>query len=391
MPLFSFFSFMNVREYYQKALDEKGFQADAAQQAAVDRLQTLYNDWQSYQKIRARPLRNFFRRPEPPRGVYFWGGVGRGKSFLMDAFYLTVPITRKVRLHFHEFMREVHQQMRSLKGEQDPLDEVARRLARRYQLICFDEFHVSDVADAMILHKLLFKLFEHGTSFVMTSNYAPDALYPDGLHRDRLLPAIALIKDKLDIMAVDSGIDYRRRSLEQLPLYLQPLSAETEGQLKTIFERMAEALPVPESEISFQNHVADRNTYQLKPVIQIQNRELPAVAIHRGVGWFSFAELCGQPRSQNDYLELADQFSGVIVAGIPKMSAEQASEARRFTWLIDVLYDHRVKVAFSAAVDAEVLYTAGLMANEFHRTVSRIHEMLTRDYLESEHRAALVL
>lgn len=363
---------MNVREYYQQALSERGFSADQAQEAAIDRLQQFYDDWVIYKQARSSPLRKLLRRPDIPRGVYMWGGVGRGKSFLMDAFYATVPLKRKGRLHFHEFMRGVHRQLDEVKGQQDPLDEVARRISKRYRLICFDEFHVSDVADAMILYRLLLKLFENGTSFVMTSNYEPSTLYPDGLHRDRILPAIKLIQERLDVVNVDTGIDYRRRALEQVKMYLTPLNAKTREALQEAFNRLAETAPQ-------------------KPVLTVEHRELKAVALAGSVVWFDFATMCGGPRSQNDYLELASRFQTVILSDVPRMGARQASEARRFTWLIDVFYDHKVKLLISAECEPEALYTEGPMANEFHRTVSRLLEMQSREYLDSERRAAVTL
>lgn len=363
---------MNVREYYAQALAERGFQPDAAQKAAVDRLQRYYDEWINFKKARSSRLKKLFKRPAVPRGVYLWGGVGRGKSFIMDAFYLTVPVKRKTRLHFHEFMRGVHAELKQVRGQQDPLDEVASRIAKRYRLICFDEFHVSDVADAMILHKLLEGLFERGTSFIMTSNYEPDALYPDGLHRDRILPAIALIKARMDILNVDTGVDYRRRALEQVRAYLTPLSEETTAELRADFK-----------------HLAD--TAEMEPVLEIENRQLKAVALAGNVVWFTFATLCGTARSQNDYLELANRFQTVILSDVPRMTQRQASEARRFTWLIDVFYDHKVKLIISAECPPEELYTQGPMSNEFHRTVSRIVEMQSREYLESERRMAVTL
>ncbi len=363
---------MNVREYYHQALQERGYHPDAAQEAAIQRLQVFYDEWVSYKAARSAPLRRIFKRPAVPKGVYMWGGVGRGKSFLMDAFYLTVPVKRKARLHFHEFMRGVHRELQEVKGLSDPLDEVARRVAKRYRLICFDEFHVSDVADAMILYRLLLKLFEHGTSFVMTSNYEPSTLYPDGLHRDRILPAIKLIQERMDVLNVDTGTDYRRRTLEQVRLYLTPLTDDTDAELRTIFDRLSD-------------------TAAMKPVLTVENRTLQAIALSGSVVWFDFATLCGGPRSQNDYLELASRFQSVIVSNVPCMSARQASEARRFTWLVDVFYDHRVKLVLSAECEAEQLYTEGPMANEFHRTVSRLLEMQSREYLESERRVAATL
>ncbi|QIE24188.1 Cell division protein ZapE [Caballeronia sp. SBC1] len=358
---------MNVNEYYENELQTRGYQSDAAQLAAVERLQRCYDEWVAYKARRSNAFKKLIVHPELPRGVYMWGGVGRGKSFLMDSFFAVVPVQRKTRLHFHEFMREVHRELEELKGMADPLDELARRVAKRYRLICFDEFHISDIADAMILYRLLDRLFGAGVQFVMTSNYDPDLLYPDGLHRDRLLPAIELIKSKLDVINVDAGTDYRKRTLSQVTAYHTPLGAAADKALRADFAKLA---AVPDE----------------SPILRIEKRELKALRKADGVVWFDFATLCGGPRSQNDYLELASRFHAVILSEVPKMSPRNASEARRFTWLIDVFYDHKVKLLMSAEVPAEELYVEGPMANEFARTVSRITEMQSKEYLESERR-----
>ncbi len=363
---------MNVLDYYHQALSERGYAPDTAQQTAIERLQRFFDDWVEFKKQRASTLKRLFKRPEVPRGVYMWGGVGRGKSFLMDSFYLTVPVQRKARLHFHEFMRGVHRELDEVKGMSDPLDEVASRIAKRYRLICFDEFHVSDVADAMILHRLLLKLFDNGVSFVMTSNYEPSTLYPEGLHRDRILPAIKLIQERMDVLNVDAGVDYRRRSLEQVQSFHHPLDEAAQQALSDAFDRLADTAPQ-------------------EPVLRIEHREIRARKLAGSVVWFDFATLCGGPRSQNDYLELASRFHAVILSDVPRMAPRQASEARRFTWLIDVFYDHKVKLIMSAECPPEEIYTEGTLANEFHRTVSRILEMQSREYIESERRAAAVL
>ncbi|MES2299798.1 MAG: cell division protein ZapE [Pseudomonadota bacterium] len=360
---------MNVQEFYQHTLSQRGFKSDAAQQRAVDRLQHAYEQWVYFKSRRSSSLKRLINRPDVPRGVYLWGGVGRGKSFLMDSFYSVVPVVRKTRLHFHEFMRAVHRQLDELKGVADPLDEVARRIARKYRLICFDEFHVSDIADAMILYNLLTALFENGVSFIMTSNYDPDLLYPDGLHRDRMLPTIALLKDKLDVMNVDAGIDYRKRALEQVDCYHTPLGAAADAALRAAYAGVAES--------------ADED-----PRVRIEEREIRALRRAGGIIWFDFATLCGGPRSQNDYLEIASRFHTVVLSGIPAMSAAQSSEARRFTWLIDVFYDHKVKLLMSAETAPEQLYTQGVLSNEFHRTVSRIIEMQSREYMDAQRRGA---
>lgn len=358
---------MNVEQFYQQALDKRGYAADAAQLQAIARLQRCFDEWSAYKGARSSRIKRIINRPSVPRGVYMWGGVGRGKSFLMDSFYSVVPLIRKTRIHFHEFMRDVHRQLDEMKDIADPLDEVAKRVAKKYRLICFDEFHVSDIADAMILYNLLKPLFDHGVSFIMTSNYAPDTLYPDGLHRDRMLRTIELIKERMDVINVDAGYDYRQRALEQVQSYLCPLSADTDSALREAFVKVAE-------------------TEDQDARIDIEGRELRALRRAGGVVWFDFATLCGGPRSQNDFLEIASRFHTVILSGIPQMSAAMSSEARRFTWLIDVFYDQRVKLLMSAAVEPEQLYTAGSLSNEFHRTVSRIVEMQSREYMESGRR-----
>jgi cell division protein ZapE len=358
---------MNVTEFYQEAISQRGFQVDAAQMRAVERLQLSYDDWVAYKTKRANKLVRLITRPEVPRGVYMWGGVGRGKSFLMDSFYSVVPIVRKTRLHFHEFMRAVHRELDELRDVADPLNEVAARIAKKYRLICFDEFHVSDVADAMLLYNLMKALFDNGVSFVMTSNYAPDTLYPDGLHRDRMLPTIALLKDRLDILNVDSGNDYRKRALEQVEAYLTPLNSTTDQRLREAFMRIAE--------------MQDEDAH-----LNIEGRQIKSLRRAGSIIWFDFSTLCGGPRSQNDYLEIASRFHTVILSSIPQMSAGMSSEARRFTWLIDVFYDNKVKLIMSAEVAPEFLYMQGTLSNEFHRTVSRIIEMQSQEYMNTNQR-----
>jgi len=360
---------MDVREYYEHTLSVRGFVADDAQRVAVERLQLAYDEWVAYKAKRSSTIRRLVSHPDIPRGIYMWGGVGRGKSFLMDSFYSVVPLSRKTRVHFHEFMRDVHRQLDGLTGIADPLDEVARRIAKKYRLICFDEFHVSDIADAMILYNLLSALFNNGVSFVMTSNYAPDKLYPDGLHRDRMLQTIALLNEKLDVLNVDAGVDYRRRALEQVDAYHVPLGAASDRALRDAFVRIAET--------------ADQETR-----IHIESREIRALRRAGGIIWFDFATLCGGPRSQNDYLEIASRFHTVILSGIPQMSASMSSEARRFTWLIDVFYDHKIKLLMAAEVEPAQLYTEGMLSHEFQRTVSRIIEMQSTEYMQAERREA---
>ena len=353
---------MGVRELYAATLAERGYTADPAQLRAIDSLERCEREWADYKARRSNALTKLLSRPPIPRGVYMYGGVGRGKSFLMDCFFNAVPLQRKTRLHFHEFMREVHRELGDLQGTVNPLDELGKRMARRYRLICFDEFHVSDITDAMILHRLLESLFENRVSIVTTSNFKPDDLYPNGLHRDRILPAIALLNDKLEVINVDNGADYRSITLEQVGLYHTPLSAAADVSMTAAFERLAEA--------------RDES-----PLLRIEHRELQARRRAGGVVWFDFKQLCGGPRSQNDYLELATQFHTLLLSGVPQMSPRNASEARRFTWLVDVLYDRRVKLILSAEVEPDLLYTEGPLAHEFPRTVSRLREMQSAEFL----------
>ncbi len=353
---------MAVRELYERRLAERGYSADAAQLRAIDALERCENEWQGYLRRRGNALAKMINRPPIPRGVYMYGGVGRGKSFLMDCFYQSVPLKRKTRLHFHEFMREVHRELQDLRGTVNPLDELGRRIARRFRLICFDEFHIADVTDAMILHRLLEALFANRVSIVTTSNFRPDALYPNGLHRERILPAIELLERQLEVLDVDAGTDYRQRTMDQVEVYHTPLGAEADSLMLSVFERLAEA--------------RDED-----PLLRIEQRELRARRRAGGVIWFDFAQLCGGPRSQNDYLELASRFHTVLLSNVPAMSPRLASEARRFTWLVDVLYDRQVKLILSAAVPPEQLYTEGPLCHEFPRTVSRLTEMQTAQYL----------
>ena len=357
----------SVRAAYEAALKERGYSSDPAQLRAVDALERCANEWGAYKQRRSNSLKKLFVHPPIPRGVYMFGGVGRGKSFLMDCFFNAVPLKRKTRLHFHEFMREVHRELRELQGTVNPLDALGKKIAARYKLICFDEFHVADVTDAMVLHRLLDSLFRHGVGFVTTSNFHPDGLYPDGLHRNRILPAIELLKSHLDVLNVDNGTDYRRRTLEHVPLYHCPLSDEAEREMEVTFGQLAET--------------ADES-----PVMTIESRQIHAYRRAGGVIWFDFKTLCGGPRSQNDYLELATQFHTLMLSRVPQMPPKMASEARRFTWLVDVLYDRRVKLVMTAEVPPESLYLEGPMSHEFPRTVSRLVEMQSAEYLAEPHR-----
>lgn len=358
---------MNVKQTYEAELLGRGHVADPAQLRAIDALERCAGEWATFKLKRSNAFKKLINHPEIPRGVYMYGGVGRGKSFLLDCFYNAVPLKRKTRLHFHEFMREVHRELARLQGTVNPLDALVKHMAKRFRLICFDEFHVADITDAMILHRVLDAMFAHGVGFVTTSNFRPDDLYPGGLHRNRILPAIALLNAQLEVINVDNGTDYRRQTLDSLQVYHAPNGNNADAAMEQAFNTLAAS------------HDQD-------PLLHIEARQIRARRRAGGMVWFDFKTLCGGPRSQNDYLEIASLFHTVFLSDVPHMDVRMASEARRFTWLVDVLYDRRVKLVLSAQVAPEDLYTQGPMAHEFVRTVSRLVEMQSHEYLAQERR-----
>ena len=353
----------DVVALYEQSLAKRGFVSDPAQWRAVERLQRLYEEWSAYKAKRSNALKRLLVHPDLPKGVYLWGPVGRGKSFLMDAFYRCVPLVRKRRVHFHHFMREIHRELDELRGTEDPLAAAAERTARRYRLICFDEFHVADIADAMILGRYLEQVMDRGVEFVMTSNYHPDALYPNGLQRERFLPAIELLKKRLDIVGVDNGTDYRRLKMERMKVY----HVGTDAPLAKIFDEL-------------------RDVEEERQPLDVEGRRIAYRKRAGGLVWFDFDVLCGGPRSYADYVDLAKRFHTVMLSGVPRMSPKDSDAARRLTWLVDVFYDDRVNLISSAAAEPEDLFTAGEQAAEFQRTVSRLHEMQTFEYLLTERR-----
>nr|WP_223871564.1 cell division protein ZapE [Candidatus Dactylopiibacterium carminicum] len=358
-----------VRDAYAAALGIRGYRADAAQRQAIERLQRLYAELLEFKARRRNRLRKLLIHPDLPRSVYLWGGVGRGKSFLMDCFFDAVPYQRKRRVHFHAFMQEIHASLRVHQTQEDPLARVADDIAKATRLLCFDEFHVADIADAMILGRLLQALFERGVVFVMTSNYPPDGLYPNGLQRQNFLPTIALIKQQFDVLEVEDGTDYRLRSLVQMDIFIVPADAAADAELAAHFGRMAANAGKPGE-------------------IVVQGRQLPVRRVAPGVVWFDFATLCGGPRAQADYLEIAREYHTLILSDVPVMKREQGNEARRFTWLVDVCYKARVKLLISAQAEAADLYREGPNAQEFPRTVSRLIEMRGAAYLGLAHRVS---
>jgi len=358
---------LGVIDAYNALLAARGYKADSAQLRAVERLQELYTDLLAFKAKRRSALRKLIFNPDLPKSVYLWGGVGRGKSFIMDSFFDAVPYKRKRRVHFHAFMQSIHAQLRLAKDEEDPLAHVAESIAEKTRLLCFDEFHVSDIADAMILGRLLEALFERGVVFVMTSNYPPDGLYPNGLQRQNFIPTIKLMKERFDVIEVDHGTDYRLRSLERMNTFIVPGGAEADSKLAAHFGEIAGTVGKPGE-------------------IDLLGRKVKARRQAPGILWFDFQTLCGGMRSQNDYLEIAREHHTVLLSDVPVMTRAQGNEARRFTWLVDVLYDARVKFIVSAAAEAPELYREGPNAQEFPRTVSRLIEMRTREYLAEPHR-----
>ena len=382
-------------EWYWKFSQQSDFESDPAQLAVLQHLERLHGDLEQYRQYRQgtvnRLVTNFGGGKRPPRGLYIWGGVGRGKSLMMDAFYNVATLKRKRRVHFHEFMREIHAEMRVHSGTEDPLEPISDKIAKQLRLLCFDEFHVSDIADAMILARLLEMLISKGVVLVMTSNYQPDDLYPNGLQRARFLPAIALLNTELEVIEIGGNRDHRRRILESIPVYHSPLSQSAEQSLARAFEAMSKA------------------TYSSAGTIKVGSRDIAFLRRAKGVIWFDFNELCVKPRSQVDYLEIASHYHTVLISGVPQLHAkERADVVRRLTWLIDVLYDQRVKLIMSAEVGPELLVvdershnaSAGstraaagndatlMVSAEFARAASRLREMQSKDYFSRKHASA---
>ncbi|MDH3532104.1 MAG: cell division protein ZapE [Gammaproteobacteria bacterium] len=362
---------MNVREAYEESLQREGHERDFAQQKIVTRLGELQDQLQATQR---RGLSRFFQRFKPnrvthPRGLYIWGGVGRGKTFLMDMFFEALAIDAKKRIHFHRMMHDVHARLNKLGDAEDPLETVAADIASDTQALCFDEFFVSDIGDAMILSRLLAGLFQRGVTLVATSNSPPDDLYKNGLQRQRFLPAIELLKAHTLVVNMDGGTDYRLRLLQQAGTYLSPDDAAASKRLQHFFDESAS------SQIA-----SDR-------MLDINGRQIRARQCARGIAWFDFADICDGPRSQNDYIEIARWYPTVIVSGVPRLDATLDDQARRFIALVDEFYDRRVKLIVSAAAELGDLYAGSRLAFEFERARSRLVEMQATAYLAAPHLA----
>ena len=353
--------------WYQAASQQSAFIRDAAQARAIEHLDRLWTELMMFKRKRNRFLGRSLRSPQLPKGLYFYGGVGRGKSFLMDAFYGCLPYRRKRRVHFHAFMAEIHQRLRGLKSEANPLKAVAAEIAKETRVLCFDEFHVSDIADAMILGRLLENLFNEGVVLVATSNYAPSELYPQGQNRSSFLPTIALIEEKLTILNVDGGEDYRHRTLTAAEVFYIPANDENERKLADLFTQVMAGQAERPSEIEIHGRM-----------LRCKKRTDKAI-------WFDFRMLCFGPRSQADYLYLSEHYEMIFVSGIEKLSQAERAEARRLTWLIDVMYDYRVKFCATCDVPVGEIYVEGDFAQEFVRTASRLTEMQSQEYLNLPH------
>lgn len=379
---------LTPQQRYEEDLEQGGFVRDAAQVAAVEHLQRLYDQLVAAPKAACTPTsarglksrvigmlgrgRRSEKSPEPEMpdilGLYFWGGVGRGKTYLVDMFFESLPFSEKMRTHFHRFMQRVHSELEHYKGQRNPLQLVAERFADETRVICFDEFFVKDITDAMILANLLEALFARGVVLVATSNIEPADLYRDGLQRTRFLPAIALLEQHCEVVNVDSGVDYRLRALERAEIFHSSLDDNAEQELARSFCEIAGAKG------------------EEGAAIEVNRRVLSTRRLHDDVVWFEFDELCDGPRSQNDYIELASEFHSVLVSNVPKMNGGSDDQARRFINMVDEFYDRGVNLLISAEAPADQLYAKGRLDFEYQRTLSRLQEMQSREYLALPHK-----
>ncbi len=360
---------------YEKDLLTPEFMADEAQKMAITKLQFLYDELVASQSkapsLLARIASYWSDSAKTPvKGLYFWGGVGRGKTYLMDSFYESLPFDKKMRSHFHRFMKRVHEELKTLNNEKNPLEIVADRIANEAVVICFDEFFVSDITDAMILATLLDGLFRRGVTLVTTSNIVPDGLYKDGLQRARFLPAIALLNEHTEVVNVDGGTDYRLRSLEQAELYHSPLDDEAD---KSLYK-------------SFYSLVPDKEEIVKQRDLDIEGRPIRCEYHAEDVVWFDFMALCDGPRSQNDYIEIAKEYHAVLISNIPALTEKKEDQARRFINLVDEFYDRSVKLIVSAENPLHDIYSGSRLSFEFERTVSRLLEMQSHEYLARPHK-----
>ena len=358
---------MSLKNAYLETLAASGHAPDEAQLRVVELLAALQEE------IERKPGRRLLgllpARNDAVRGLYLWGGVGRGKTFLMDIFFRALEVEKKKRIHFHRMMHDVHARLKLLDDVEDPLDQVAADIAAETDVLCFDEFFVSDIGDAMILGKLLEGLFDRGVTLIATSNAQPADLYKNGLQRERFLPAIALIEKHTDVVEMDGGNDYRLQLLRTSGTYITPLGKTAEKNLRHYFDRIAAGHSIESHELT------------------ILGRQLATRRCAKGIAWFDFMVICDGPRSQEDYIEIARWYPTVIVSDVPQLDRHLEDPARRFIALVDEFYDRRVKLIVSAAVEIDTLYTGRRLEFEFSRTASRLVEMQSDAYLHAEHRA----
>lgn len=361
------FSPSSPAERYAEALASGQFMADEAQAQAVQELDRVWKELLNRYKASKKAFRRF-RRQTSPKGVYMWGGVGRGKTWLMDQFYESVPFRRKTRMHFHHFMQHVHKELNKLSGQRNPLEIVADQIYKDAVVICFDEFFVSNVTDAMILSDLFQKLFVRGVTLIATSNIAPDGLYKNGIHRDRFLPTIEMVKKNCTVLNVDAGVDYRLRVLKQAQLFKSPLSNEVQSWMSERFSALTHT-----------------QAHSQEPIV-INNRVVETLGHTEDVLWCEFSELCFKPRSPADFIEIANIYNTVLVSNVPHLTDFLSEGTRRFIYLVDEFYDRGVKLLLTSQDSIIDIYQGEKLAFEIERTRSRLLEMQSDEYLHSEHR-----
>ena len=366
-PQATAFTPLSPAERYAQALASGQFMPDDAQAQAVHELERVWQELIQRYKASKKAFRRF-RRQTAPQGVYMWGGVGRGKTWLMDQFYDSIPFRRKTRMHFHHFMQHVHRELNKLSGQRNPLDSVADQIYKDAVVICFDEFFVSNVTDAMILSDLFQKLFHRGITLVATSNIAPDGLYKNGIHRDRFIPTIEMVKKHCQVLNVDAGVDYRLRVLKQAQLFKSPLTQDNQNWMAQRFSALTNT----------QHHSSE-------PII-ITQRVVETIAHTEDVLWCEFSELCFKPRSPADFIEIANIYNTVLVSNVPHLTDFLSEGTRRFIYLVDEFYDRGVKLLLTSEDSIIEIYQGEKLAFEIERTRSRLLEMQSDDYLNEEHR-----
>ena len=366
---------MTPLQAYEAAVQSEQIRLDREQKKAMQALNQVYSHLLDRHKfMQQRPglvqkiqTKLFRTRQQHIPGVYFWGGVGRGKTFMVDLFFECLPFDQKIRMHFHRFMQMVHDELKQLKETENPLKRIADNIASDTMIICLDEFHVEDITDAMLLAGLFEGLFQRGVTLVTSSNQHPDNLYSGGLQRERFLPAIELLKQYTQVMNVDAGTDYRLEYLDRAEIYHHPLDSSAEEMLLTNFEHLA-----PDTGARNQR-------------VEVLGRCIDTVRVGDGVAWFEFEALCGGPRSAADYIEIARYYQTILLANLPVMDDMEVDKTKRFMTLIDEFYDRNVKLIITAETEASQIYTGSRLAEPFRRTISRLTEMATHDYLARPH------